>query len=311
MYKILTSTTNFSQEEWLHYRQQGIGGSDAGAVCGMNPYVSPIKVFFDKTSVDMESVDNEAMRIGRDLEEYVAKRFTEETGLKVRKKNAILYDEEYPFMLANVDRMIVGENVGLECKTASPYSADKWKDDEAPAHYIIQCHHYMAVTSAKAWYLAVLIMGKEFKYMRIERDEEIITHLRKIEADFWNENVLKNVMPSPDGSVIADEVIKRYFSNAVANTSIHLKDEFTEKLQRRDELLKVIDKLSKEQAQIEQEVKVYMNENELAQNERYIVSWKNYISNKLDTVKLKQEVPEIYKKYLQSKTSRRFSIKMA
>ncbi len=311
MYKILTSTTNLPHDEWLRYRKQGLGGSDAGAVCGMNPYVSPIKVFFEKTSEDIGNTDNEAMRIGRDLEEYVARRFTEETGLKVRKRNAILYDTEYPFMLANVDRMIVGENAGLECKTASPYLADKWKENEAPVHYVIQCHHYMAVTGAEAWYLAVLIMGREFKYIRIERDEEIINHLRMIETEFWNENVLKNVMPSPDGSMIADEVIKKYFSNAVPNTSIQLKEEFTEKLKRREELLQIIDKLSKEQAQIEQEVKVYMSENELAQNENYVVSWKNYMSSKFDTAKLKQEAPEIYQKYLQSKSIRRFSVKAA
>ena len=71
-------------------------------------------------------------------------------------------------MLANVDRMIVGEKAGLECKTASPYSADKWKEDSVPEHYVIQCHHYMTVTGASAWYLAVLILGKEFKYVRID-----------------------------------------------------------------------------------------------------------------------------------------------
>ena len=54
----------------------------------------------------------------------------EETGKKVRRANAMFYDEEKPFMLADVDRMIVGENAGLECKTASPFSADKWEDDK-------------------------------------------------------------------------------------------------------------------------------------------------------------------------------------
>lgn len=132
----------------------GIGGSDAGAICGRNPYASLMSVYYDKTREDTADCDNESMRQGRDLEAYVAQRFKEATGKKVRRSNIMYQSEEYPFMLANVDRLVVGELAGLECKTASAYSADKWKDDNIPVHYQIQCHHYMAVTEAKAWYLA-------------------------------------------------------------------------------------------------------------------------------------------------------------
>ena len=124
----LVSTLNMEHKEWLENRRKGIGGSDAGSICGLNPYSSAIAVFQDKTQPLTEKPDNESMRQGRDLEEYVARRFMEETGKKVRRANAIFYKEEQPFMLANVDRLIVGENAGLECKTASAYSADKWKD---------------------------------------------------------------------------------------------------------------------------------------------------------------------------------------
>ena len=87
-------------------------------------------------------------------------------------------------MTANVDRMIVGENAGLECKTASAYSADKWDNGQIPESYEIQCHHYMAVTGADAWYIACIILGKAFVWQRIERDEEIIRFLTNIEGDF-------------------------------------------------------------------------------------------------------------------------------
>ena len=150
----LVSTLHMDHEVWLENRRKGIGGSDAGSICGLNPYSSAIAVFQDKTQPLTEKPDNESMRQGRDLEEYVARRFMEETGKKVRRANAIFYKEEQPFMLANVDRLIVGENAGLECKTASAYSADKWKDGHIPESYEIQCHHYMAVTGADAWYIA-------------------------------------------------------------------------------------------------------------------------------------------------------------
>ena len=49
-------------------------------------------------------------------------------------------------MIADVDRLVAGEDAGLECKTASAYNTDKWKDGNIPLHYIMQCYHYMAVT---------------------------------------------------------------------------------------------------------------------------------------------------------------------
>ena len=62
-------TAGMSRQEWLRLRKEGIGGSDAGAVCGLNPYASPMSVYRDKTSDETEEKDNEAMRQGRDLED--------------------------------------------------------------------------------------------------------------------------------------------------------------------------------------------------------------------------------------------------
>lgn len=113
------SLAGVSNQEWLRLRKSGIGGSDVGAICGVNPYSSAMKVFRDKISTEVEELDNEAIRIGHDLEDYVARRFMEATGLKVRKSNFMYRSMEYPFMIADVDRLVVGEDAGLECKTAS------------------------------------------------------------------------------------------------------------------------------------------------------------------------------------------------
>ena len=91
--KRLISTRNLSKEDWLCYRKCGITGTDAGAILGLNPYRSAFQVYHDKISDTIENIDNEAMRQGRDLEDYVAQRFTEATGLKVRRANAIYQSE--------------------------------------------------------------------------------------------------------------------------------------------------------------------------------------------------------------------------
>lgn len=297
------------KKEWLKYRKKGLGGSDAGAVCGLNPYRTAIQVYQDKISDEVEEIDNEAMRQGREFEDYVARRFMEETGKKVRRANAMFYDEENPFMFADVDRMVVGENAGLECKTASPYMAEKWEEGNIPLSYQIQCYHYMSVMNADAWYIAVLIYGKEFKFYRLERDEEMIDNLIQIEKDFWEKYVLARNIPDPDGSKMADKVIAEYYKDSVSEVISLIG--FNEKLQRRQEVMELIKKLETEKKQIEQEVKLYMGNAELAENANFRVSWKPVNRNEVDAKRLKEEAPEIYEKYKKTVQNRRLLVKAA
>ena len=307
--KKMVSTLNLDKKSWLRYRKRGIGGSDAGAVCGLNPYHTAIQVYYDKTSDEIEEIDNEAMRQGREFEDYVAGRFCEASGKKVRRANAMYYDEKNPFMLADVDRMVVGENAGLECKTASPYMAEKWEDGKIPLSYQIQCHHYMSVCNTEAWYIAVLIYGKEFKYYRIERDEQVIADLIRIEKEFWREHVMKRVMPDPDGSKTADAAIAERFKIS-RDLTIPLSG-FDARLKRREELLSVMGHMEAEKRQIDQELKLYLGDAEMAENEHYRVSWKNVSRSSLDERRLKEEQPEVYEKYRRVTTSRRFTVKAA
>ena len=307
--KKLVSTLGMEKEEWLRYRKGGIGGSDAGAVCGLNPYRTAMEVYYDKTSDEIEEIDNEAMRQGREFEEYVARRFMEATGKKVRRANALYYDERYPFMYADVDRLVVGENAGLECKTASPYMADQWKDGKIPLSYQIQCYHYMSVFQADAWYIAVLIYGKEFQFHRIERDEAVISDLIHIEENFWKDHVEKKILPEPDGSKVADSVIAERFKKS-QGISLPLMG-FDEKLKRRQELVEIMARMETEKKKIEQELKLYLGEAEIAENEHFRVSWKTVNSSRLDEKLLKAEMPETYEKYKKSVSSRRFMVKVA
>ncbi|WP_330585134.1 YqaJ viral recombinase family nuclease [Parablautia muri] len=295
---------------WLRLRKSGIGGSDAGAICGVNPFSNAMKVFKDKTSEEIEEQDNEAIRIGHDLEDYVAQRFTEATGLKVRKSNFMYRSTEHPFMIADVDRLVVGEDAGLECKTASAYNADKWADGDIPLHYVMQCYHYMAVTGKKVWYIAAVILGREFTYRKLEWDDELIERLISIEDNFWNNHVVKGIIPPPDGSKVCDEVIQQYFHTARKASAIKLVG-FDEKLRRREEILGFISELQEEQKQIEQEVKLFMQDNELASSEHFRVSWKNIDSTKLDAKRIKEEKPELYADYGKVSHSRRFEVKVA
>ena len=307
--KKLVSTLNLPREDWLRHRKQGIGGSDAGAICGFNPYRTAMQVYYDKTADEIEDIDNEAMKQGRELEDYIAQRFAKETGKKVRRANAMFYDEKHSFMIADVDRMIVGENAGLECKTVSPYMAEYRKDNQIPLSYQMQCYHYMSVCNADRWYVAALIYGREFKIYTLERDDEIIANLIQLEEDFWNNHVQKRILPNPDGSKLADSVIAEYFKES-SGAVIQLQG-FDDKLKRREELVVLMDKMESEKRQIEQELKMYMGDAEKAENNLFRVSWKAVVSHRLDAKALQEQEPEVYQKFLKQTSSRRFTVKAA
>lgn len=305
----LCSTLNMKHSEWLEWRRKGIGGSDAGALCGVNPYSSPVAVYLDKTGQSVEKEDSEQMRIGRDLEAYVAERFAEATGKKVRRQNSIFYHEDYPFMLANVDRMIVGENAGLECKTTGSYNANKWKDGKIPESYEIQCHHYMAVTGAERWYIACLIGNSQFVWRTIERDEELIDSLIQIESDFWNNYVLAGIAPPPDGSKASEEILKRMYPESDPGLMVDLLDDMEEQLSRVKEIDALTDKLKAEKEEIYQKVKNHMGEAEKATGTHYSVSWKSQKQTRVDSAALKKKHPDIYKECSKETSFRKFTVK--
>lgn len=310
--KRLVDVTKISHEEWLKYRKMGITGTDAGAIVGMNPYKSALQVFVDKTTDNIEVFDNEAMKQGRDLEEYVAQRFCEAASKKVRRANAIFSNDEHPWMLADFDRLVVGERAGLECKTVSAYSADKWKNGAIPLHYQLQIQHYLAVSGYDAWYIAALILGKEFIVHKIERDEELIQSLITIEKRFWEQNVLVGIMPDPDGSKTADEVLAKYFPQK-EGISVLLPDYMETQLNRRKELVELIEKLEIEKKTIEQSVKKYLGDSNAteAENESFFVRWKNVETDRVDVDKLKKEAPDVYERFKKTTYSKRLTIKSA
>lgn len=307
--EVLADRKELSEAEWLEIRRKGIGGSDAGAIIGLNPYKSAYSVYCDKLNYSPEQEDNEAMRQGRDFEEYVAKRFCEKSGKRVKKCNYILRHPKYEFMLADVDRLIVGENAGLECKTTNVFNKTNYEEGEIPLSHYVQCVHYMAVTGADRWYLATLVFGKKPFVKVIERDENEIKHLIEAERLFWEENVLRKTEPVPDGSKRAAEVIKSMYPYAAEEKECDL-FAYERELGKILEYDGKIKELEAEREKAKQAIQAYMGEAALGTTASgYKVTWKNQNRALIDAERLKSEQPEIYGKYLKNTTSRIFRIK--
>lgn len=131
-----------------------------------------------------------------------------------------------------------------------------------------------------------------------------------MEKGFWDGYVAPRVIPPPDGSKTCDEVLGQYFHTAKRASAVKLVG-FDEKLRRREEILGFISELQEEQKQIEQEVKLFMKDNESASSGCFRVSWKNIDSTKLDTERIKAEKPELYADYGKTSHYRRFEVKTA
>jgi len=213
----LIDTRKLERADWLEVRKTGIGSSDAAAAVGLNPYKSQLELWMEKTGrdADLPKPDpkdtTEPVYWGTLLEPIVAASYTQKTGRKVRKVNAVLQHPQFPFMLANLDREVVGSPLVqiLECKTAGEFGARLWKDG-VPEYVQLQVQHQLAVANKQAADVAVLICGQRLEVHRILRDDELIARLIHLEAKFW-EYVTSDTPPPADGSESADRALRTLY----------------------------------------------------------------------------------------------------
>lgn len=196
------------------YRRTGIGGSDVGAILGVNPFRSPLDVYMDKLGLREPQPDNEKMRWGRILEPTIADefcsqhRFVNEPGLHVKSEI-----EGVP-VFGTPDYIIVSRPYGdhgamqsygavLEIKTAGLHMAKFWGEpgtDNAPLPYIAQVAFYLMLKDVSDGYIAALIGGQDYREYEIPRDKELEAAIRDAVVKFWNVNILGQNPPQARSS---------------------------------------------------------------------------------------------------------------
>jgi putative phage-type endonuclease len=180
-----------SREQWLAERRTGIGGSDAAASLGLDPYRSMTELYLDKTGqVPAEMPDSERMRFGQMLETVIAAAYAAKHQVRVRRRNGVVRHPGFPWMIANVDRVLEGQRVGLECKNTDSlvWKFGDWGEpgtDQVPQPYLFQCLHYMSVLDYDQWHLAALVGGNHLETYIIERDRELEQMMIEAEHAFW------------------------------------------------------------------------------------------------------------------------------
>ena len=308
MSRKLVNTKGMPVDEWRQIRKRSIGGSDAGAIMGMNQWAGPVSVYADKMGLKEDKKTTEAMRLGTDLESYVASRFEEETGKKVRNDNFMYMHDEYDFITANIDRSVVGENAGLECKTMSSFANYDFDSGDVPANYYCQCQHYCAVMGYDRMYLAILVFQKGIFIVPIERNDKFINELIDKEVSFWQNHIEKKVMPAPSTEEDRDTISELYPEEKFLEEEIYIEnlDYLASEIDKHDEAIKMHkSKVEELKARIQAQLKDYGR----GYSDRYRVSWLSQSRTTVDSKALKEHFPNIYSKYAKTTKSRPLRIR--
>lgn len=301
-----------AKQEWLKERKTYIGGTDCAAICGVNPYKSPLSVYLDKTSPEIEdSILSTAMECGILLEDTVAKLYQIKTGNKIEISTTLLRHPEYNFVAGNIDRWVNDKEYVLECKTTGFMKAKEWGDegtDQIPEFYLIQVAWYAAICNVPKVDIAVLIGGQDFRIYTYVRNKEFEDKLIKIACNFWNNNVLKQI--PPDAQSIQDTIALYPVSNGreiKANSIIISKMNTLKDLKNQEKGLNIAIQ------ELVFEIKEYMKDHDLLVDGtgNCLATWKNSVpKTAIDLKKLQEEKPDLYIQYMkENKISRTFLIK--
>lgn len=297
MYKKIFNGKNATHDEWLEVRKKGIGGSDMAAILGFNKYSDAVSIWLDKRGELPPVEENEPMYWGTKLEEVVAQEFAKRTGWKVRNNNYTLQSIEHPYLLANIDREIVGIDAGLECKTANAFKRDEWEGDEVPTSYYIQCQHYMAVTGKSSWWIACLLGGNTFIYKEIPRNEEVIEAIIREGKTFWD-MVENGTMPAVTGSESSSEALKMIYGKSNQQV-VELDDVAVNYINQYNNAKAKIKEATEVKDEAENILKSLLGENEVGTVRGFKVTWKmRKGASRFNAKQFQADHPELYKQYM-------------
>ena len=205
--------------EWHELRAQGISGTDAGTILGVNPFASAYSLWCAKTGrIDRDVPQNQRMRLGQLLESPLLQMFAESNPeLEVYTAGTFRH-KDHTWMIANPDALAFdGEKLYIvEVKTSRNY----W--DEIPPSYIAQVLHYADVFSADGIKI-VALTGGDYREYDIPFEPEMIEAQREATHEFY-QMIINDEEPAWDGAEATYEAVRDLVPTNVTEESIELGD---------------------------------------------------------------------------------------
>jgi len=205
--------------EWLHHRQQGLGGSEIGAILGLNEYKSPYALWAERTGlIDTEPVDNWSVRFGKAFEEPILRLWAEDNPDWEVFTTGTYIDNQAHFMQASPDALAkhreTGEWIIIEVKTA------RYNWDELPVSYRAQVVHYLDVMSINRA-VVIAVAGWNWFETWIEYDEFEAEAQRLAARDFWS-LIQTGREPAYDGATSTYEALRKVHPEIDPELSVEL-----------------------------------------------------------------------------------------
>lgn len=300
-------------QEWLKFRDNGLGASEIGTLMGVNSWKSPAELYYQKIGViPQKQMENMPMFMGTILEQTVADIFEywendEATmienyrkGLKMRhlyEPTGYIINPSFPHLFFSPDRLIVSKDIRIrnssinlenvdaiaEIKTISGWSSKQWEGGIPPSYYL-QLQTYMMGLGVANGYLVVLEDGRNFKVHAYEADEEIISSIINITEEFWKRVLLgreavanggdyDQYAPPPDGTEAYAEYLNERFSNPEDKTIIST-PEIDEHITEYLEIGSQIAELEEAKREHANMIKTHMGNYSLLNSEVAKVTWR-------------------------------------
>jgi putative phage-type endonuclease len=291
--------------EFLQRRKSGIGGSDVAAVMGVSKYRTPVDIWRDKISDEINLESNDILDLASYLEEYTAQRYAAVAGHKVRRLTKELIHKDFPFLKSNIDREICLDKRGvgiLECKALSNFNFRKVEMYGLPDDYTAQIQHqFLTGNGVYKWGAFAIINRDNGKLLTFEilPDLEFHKEIIRICVPFWTECVEKRIQPVADVAEMGKVSIAPAYTGAVVDLTGDT--ELNELIAQRIENVALVDEAKALLQQTDALIAEKLADYEAVECKGARIYYKSSVRTTIDSTRLKKERPEIYKEF--SKTS--------
>ena len=299
------SKATISREEFLRRRKSGLGGSDIAAIMGMSKFRTAEQVWLDKISDEIHEEQSDVLELACYLEEYAAQKYSNITGYKVRRRNLELIHKDYPFLKGNIDREILGDPRGigiLEIKALSNFSFRAVEMKGLPADYICQKQDYFLCGNGYYKWGAFAILNRDNGRMltfETKPDEEFQKLILEAAVPFWTVNVEQKIRPKNQNNSMEKKIDVPTYTGTI--TDLTSNDRLNELVVQRIENMALVEEAHALLKQTDEAICAELGDCEAAECKGARFYYKSSSRTSVDTKKLKQERPEIYKQY--SKTT--------
>lgn len=313
-YEVIANATKMTRPEWLELRRNYIGGSDCGAILGVNKYKGKYQLYLEKTGqIDVFDEDSEsAAYFGRLLEPIVLNEFSKRTGKKVRNKNLVLRSKKYPWMIANLDSITYSSETGemeiVEAKTCSEYKRDEWENGVGNQSYLAQILHYCICVGARRAHIACICGGNKFYYhtVKINDYKEMCEQIIEAEKEFY-ECCRNKSEPAIDGLEATTALLNGMYSEAKDSTII-LPSDTRDVFEEYAEASKLVQEADERKTAAANKLRGLLGNNTAGTCGEHKVTWMSMNRTSFDQKKFAEIEPELYRRYLKQNSFRRLVV---